>query len=146
MEGTTGETSTDGGSKPQKKQVCRFFTSKGKCYTKPYMRDPMTYMHQSPVCCVDRGVYYIRNADCMLQVVAQGTLARMLIPLAKMVRHLGQSRIAKAAMLPSHPATSSRGDTRHHPLTMPKLSVLSHMLRTRELFKWDRLKGATNPR
>ena len=38
MEGKTDTTSTDGDLKPQKKQICRFFTSKGKCYTKPYMR------------------------------------------------------------------------------------------------------------
>ena len=70
----------------------------------------------------------------------------MLIPLVKMDRQLGQSRIAKAAMLPFRPAISSRGDTRHHPLTMTRLFVLSHMLRTRELSKWDRSKGATNLR
>lgn len=106
----------------------------------------MTYMRQSSICCIGRGVNYTRDANCKSQAVALETHVRMLILLVKMDKHLDQSRTAKAAMLRLHPTISSRGDTRHHLLTTPKLYVLSRISRTRELSKWDRLKGATSPR
>lgn len=112
MDGTTVTTSTDGEPKPQKKQVCRFFMSKGECYTKAYMRS-VTYMRRFPMYYACKG----HDTNYMLQDVARETLARMPIPLGKMDRHLGQSRTAKPAMLRFH-LISSRGDTKHRLLTI----------------------------
>ena len=65
------------------------------------------------------GILPEQKADCMLQDVVREMLALMPTLLVRMDRHLGQSRIAKAAMLRPH-LTSNRGDTRHQLLTMPK--------------------------
>ena len=70
----------------------------------------------SSVLCEQRHITH-HNTNCMLQDVAQETLARTPIPPGKMDRHLSQSRTAKAAVLQSR-LINSRGDTRHQLLTM----------------------------
>ena len=106
--------STNGEPKPQNKQVCRFFTSKGKCSSRWHrICDLMTYLDSLDMLYgASRDAYHATSTDCPLQAVALEMHARMPILPEEMDRHPDQNRIAKAAM-PRLQQTSTNGDISH---------------------------------
>jgi len=98
--------------KHQKKKVCRFFTSKGKCYINNLSTcDLMTYLLLLAIYCASRDIQHATTADCLLQAAVRAMTVRTPILLGKKDRLPRQNRTARAAM--QHYPAASRGDISH---------------------------------
>jgi hypothetical protein len=135
---------TDDEPKAQKKQVCRFFTSKGKGSTvSSYTRYGRPALALNTLCYMTS--HNAANADDPLQVVALEMLAHMPTLLAKKDKPLGQNRTGKATVL-LHQRTNSNGGISLRLSMTPESYALNRTSRIPELSKLDRSRDATNPR
>jgi hypothetical protein len=136
---------TDSEPKIQKKQVCRFFTSKGKCSISHVAYSISTLALNTFFYAITTSYVNAANTDDPFQVVAPEMLAHMPTLLGEKDKHLDQNRTGKAVMIQQR-RTNNRGDTNLRLSMMLESYGLSRTSRIHELSKQARSRDATSPR